>query len=89
MPSLRSLTRVRAIPLWVLLEVLVAANEQWREIAPDEREELRRLVAKSRGRPGNLTPRERERVQQIASQLDLRRLARELLPRVGRRVARR
>ena len=39
----------------------------WGALSADERRSLRDLVAKSRGRPSNLTLRERERVRALAA----------------------
>lgn len=88
MPSLSSLTRVRAVPFWLALELLYAANEQWRDVADQDRQRFTALIRKSRGLPNNLSPDERREVAEIVRQIDLRRLAGELLPRVGRRVIR-
>jgi hypothetical protein len=38
----------------------------WTALTPDERREVRRLVAKSRGRPGNLTRDEARRLGRLA-----------------------
>jgi hypothetical protein len=38
----------------------------WSALSPDERDEVRRLVAKSRGRPRNLTRQEARRLGQLA-----------------------
>jgi hypothetical protein len=88
MPSLRPLLRVRAVPFWLVLELLYAANEQWREVDERDRDKFLALVRKSRGLPGNLTNGERDEVARIARQVDLRRIAGELLPRLGRRMIR-
>jgi hypothetical protein len=39
----------------------------WAALTPDERRRLRDLIAKSKGRPSNLTERERQRVRVLAS----------------------
>jgi hypothetical protein len=88
-PSPRSLLRLRLLPWWLLYELANAASNQWRELEDADRERLRYLLGKSRGWPGNLTRRERDEVAQIAAQLDLRRLGRDVMPRVVERRLRR
>lgn len=39
----------------------------WAALTPDERRRMRELVAKSRGRPSNLTDRERQRIRELAA----------------------
>jgi hypothetical protein len=39
----------------------------WGALTPTERRRLRDLIAKSRGRPSNLTERERQRVRELAA----------------------
>ena len=39
----------------------------WKALTPAERSRLRDLIAKSRGRPGNLTERERTRIRELAA----------------------
>ena len=42
-------------------------KEGWNELSSTEREEIRKLVTKSRGRPRNLTKAETRRLGQLAS----------------------
>jgi hypothetical protein len=42
-------------------------QEGWNELTTAEREEIRKLVSKSRGRPRNLTKTETRRLGQLAS----------------------
>lgn len=39
----------------------------WEALTPSERARLRELITKSKGRPQNLTSRERDRVRQLAA----------------------
>jgi hypothetical protein len=68
----------------VLMEALMVAREHWSRLTPGERSHLTALVRKSRGRPGNLTPHERQDVRRIAGKLDLPGLGRNLAPFAGR-----
>jgi hypothetical protein len=46
--------------------VFLMLQAGWTELTADERAEARRLVSKSRGRPGNLTRAEASRLGQLA-----------------------
>lgn len=54
-------------PPWFVVAVWLArrASEAWRRMDADERADVRRLVTKSRGRPGTLTSAERDRLRSI------------------------
>ncbi|MGI8558641.1 MAG: hypothetical protein ACR2ND_10075 [Solirubrobacteraceae bacterium] len=81
-----SLARARFLPWWLLYELVTVANAQWKELTESDRERLRRLVLDSHGWPGNLTTSERREVQRIVSKIDLKRIAFDLVPAVGRRT---
>lgn len=70
----------RAIPWAVLLELVVVARDHWQKLTPGERAHLSALIKKSRGRPGNLTRRERADVRRLAVKLDLPALGRSVAP---------
>lgn len=66
----RRLPSTREIP-WAELRrrataVFLMLQAGWAELTADERAEARRLVSKSRGRPGNLTRNEASRLGQLA-----------------------
>ena len=68
--SRRRLPQARDIP-WTELRrramvVYLMLQAGWSELTTDEREEARRLVAKSRGRPRNLTGQETRRLGTLA-----------------------
>jgi hypothetical protein len=70
MPQKRRLPVPRDIP-WTELRkrastVFLMLQAGWAALTPAEREEARRLVAKSRGRPGNLTRAETRRLGALA-----------------------
>jgi hypothetical protein len=84
----------RALPWTRLLAVAqaaVATKRHWDKLTPEERRSLARLVRKSRGRPSNLSLRERNQLRRLVAKLELRRLGRDIaalaspLPRRGRR----
>jgi hypothetical protein len=74
--------RTRVLP-WVLLyELAGIAASEWRGLSASERDKLTRLVVKSRGWPANLSRRERAEVKRIVTKLDLKRVTREIVPKV-------
>ncbi len=71
----------RAIPVgWALVaaEAAIVARRHWGSLHPHSRRRMRELVAKSKGRPGQLTREERRELIHHVRQLDLRSLAAEL-----------
>jgi len=64
---------------------MVIARDHWDKLTPGERAHLSALVRKSRGRPGNLTARERADLRRLAAKLDLPALGRSVAP-VARRL---
>jgi hypothetical protein len=72
----------RALPIaWAFLvfEALMVARRHWGNLPPRSRERVRELVAKSKGRPGNLTSSERRELVKIAREVDLRTLSRDIV----------
>ncbi|MEA2307337.1 MAG: hypothetical protein QOH43_4617 [Solirubrobacteraceae bacterium] len=78
------LTRVRAIPWMIVLQAGMAAGHHWRHLDAHERTRLKHLIVLSKGRPGNLSAKERAEVKQLASKLDLPGLARAATSMGGR-----
>jgi hypothetical protein len=64
---------------------MVIARDHWEKLTPGERAHLSALVRKSRGRPGNLTARERGDLRRLAVKLDLPSMGRSVAP-VARRL---
>jgi len=85
MPRFRSLPRVKAVPWAVLLQAGAAAHRRWRELEESDRRRLSELVRKSRGRPGNLSARERADIRRLVGKLDVAGIGREVLPFSRRR----
>ena len=69
----------RAIP-WkrILAFAQVVLNRVTEDIPKRDRERLRKILAKSKGDPRNITPSERQDLLRILRQLDLQKLGREL-----------
>jgi len=88
-PGLR---RIRAVPWLLLFEVARGVHSHVMDsLSPAERQRVAEILRKSKGRPANVTSREREELKRLAGQLDFKRLGRDLVPRVvaGQRRRRR
>ena len=75
-----SVSRLKAIPWAMALQAGLVAREHWRKLTEKERSRLLELLGKARGRPGNLTAREREELKRLARKLDVPGFGRNLLP---------
>ena len=66
--------------MWALLaaEAAMVLRRHWGSLHPHSRVRMRELVAKSKGRPGNLTRDERRELIDHVRQLDLRALAADI-----------
>jgi len=76
----RTATR-RALPItWALIaaQAALASRRHWQLLNPHERERLREIVIKSKGRPWVLSPKERKELMQITRKLRLGRLSRDV-----------
>jgi DNA-binding CsgD family transcriptional regulator len=51
-------------------------------LSPTERRRVAQILRTSKGNPANVTPREREELRRLAGKLDLKRLGRDLAPRL-------
>jgi pheromone shutdown protein TraB len=79
------LTRVRAVPWIVVLELAVTLRKHWKRLTPPERARLGHLLKTSPGLPNRLTPRERAEVRRLVTKLEPAALAKSVLP-IGRRA---
>jgi DNA primase catalytic subunit len=86
------LARLRAVPWLLVFEVARGVHSHVMDtLTPAERKRVGEILRKSRGNPQNVTAREREELKRLAGRLDLKRLGRDLVPRVvagGRRKRR-
>jgi Spy/CpxP family protein refolding chaperone len=62
-------------PVWQVLA------RHWQNLTPTERQRLRELLSRSRGRPRNLNRREQQELRELVDKLDAPALARELYSR--------
>ena len=77
------LTRLRAIPWLLLFEVARGVRSHVMDtLSPAERRRVAEILRKSRGRPANVSARERDELRRLAGKIDLKRLAQDLAPRV-------
>jgi len=70
--------RIKALPWAALLQVVVVVGRRWRALSQKDRARLTGLLRSSRGRPGNLSIRERAELHRLLGKLDLRGIGREL-----------
>jgi hypothetical protein len=76
----------KAVPWFMAFEVLLAARDRWGQLTPSERDDLQRLLAKSRN-PKSFSPQDRARLKQLAGRMDLLGLGKAAV--VGHQSARR
>jgi hypothetical protein len=82
--------RARAVPWAVLLQGGLIIGKRWTALSAKERARLTELVRESRGRIGNLSVKERLELRKLARKLDVKGMARELVPLArGKRRGRR
>jgi hypothetical protein len=82
-------SRLRSAPWMLVLQAGFVASQHWRRLAPRERQRVLDLIRKGRGRPGNLTARERNELKSLAAKLDVKGMGKELMPIAGRSRKRR
>jgi hypothetical protein len=70
----------KAIPWMLVLDAAMIARDHWGRLPDRDRSELRRIVAKSRGRPSNLTDRERRELWRLVRALEPLTFGRRLMP---------
>lgn len=79
-PGLQQVARLRALPWILMLRAGVLMGERWTSLSDAERGRMLRLLRESRGRPGNLSSKERAELSKLLGKLDLKSAGRELLP---------
>jgi hypothetical protein len=83
------LTRIRAIPWLLLFEAARTFHSHVMDsLSPKDRRRVREILLASKGNPMKVTAVEREELRTIAGKLDVKRVARDLVPHVmdhGRR----
>jgi hypothetical protein len=77
------MARLRAVPWLLLFEIARGLHSHVMDaLSPAERRRVAQILRKSHGNPANVTSREREELRRLAGKLDLKRLGRDLGPRV-------
>jgi hypothetical protein len=74
-----TLERLKALPWVVILQVGVVVGNRWRALSEKDRARIASLVRRSRGRPGNLSAKERNELSKLLQRLDLKGLTGELV----------
>jgi len=87
--TMQRAARLRALPWAVLLRAGALIGERWTSLSASERARITRLVRGSRGRPGNLSTKERAELRKLVGKLDLGGVVREMVPIVRGRRGRR
>lgn len=90
LPAMPRLSRFRAVP-WLLLFEAVRTVQSHLDanLSAADRRRARDIVARAKGDPRRITPRDRDELKSIAQRLDLGSLGRDLLPHLGRARGRR
>jgi hypothetical protein len=83
------LDRLRAFPWVAIAQVGVVVGRRWRALSNKDRARLTRLARASRGRPGNLSAKERAELKWLLRKLDLKGIAAELFALTRQRQRRR
>jgi hypothetical protein len=79
------ITRVRAMPWVMVLQLAMTLRRHWKYLTPAERTQLATLVRKSQGSPAKLTPLERAEVRRLVRKLEPIAIARSVVP-IGRKA---
>lgn len=79
----------RALPWALVLQLAMAAREHWGALPPRDRDRLREIVRRTKGRPQALTPSDRAELREIARSADLPGLAHRIAVARGRGLGRR
>jgi len=79
------ITRVRAMPWVMVLQLAMTLRRHWKYLTPAERSRLASLLKQSQGQPNKLTPRERAEVRMLVRMLEAIAIARSVVP-IGRRA---
>jgi hypothetical protein len=74
------ISRVRAVPWVMVLQLAITLRRHWKYLTPVERTQLARLIRKSQGVPGRLTPKERADVRRLVRKLEPFAIARSVAP---------
>jgi hypothetical protein len=80
------ISRVRAVPWVVVLQLGMTLRRHWKYLTPEERLRLGALIKKSQGSPTKLTPHERADVRALVRKLEPFAMARSVAP-LGRKAA--
>lgn len=71
---------IKAVPWLLMMQAALTAREHWDVLTAAERTALTRLLRTAKGRPSNLTTRERAELRRLVGRLDLPGLGKDLMP---------
>jgi hypothetical protein len=71
---------VSALPWAAIAQAVMLIAQRWRSLSEKDRARLRKLVADSQGRAGNLSVKQRLELRALVRKLDLKGLVGELAP---------
>jgi hypothetical protein len=80
-------SRIKALPWLLLMELAWTLSQYWVRLPKNDRDELVRLLKKSKGMPHNLTRAELAELRRIVVALDLKSAAIKMAP-MGRKFRR-
>lgn len=73
---------------WALLgQAAIVLRDHWQQVPAHDRARLAELLKASKGRPANLTPKQRDELTAILRRFDVMKLGRDLAPIATRQVA--
>jgi hypothetical protein len=81
--------RLKTLPWVAVAQAGMVVARHWRALSAGDRARLAQLARKSGGRTGSLSRKERLELRKLVGRLDLKGMARELLPLTRRRRGRR
>ena len=76
---------IKGAPWLLVIHCALAARDHWGALEPADRAELARLLRTTRGRPSNLTVREKSELRRLVGKLDLPGLGKDLMPLATKR----
>ena len=81
--SVRALRRIPLARLLAAAEVLVVARQHYLKLAPDERRRFLTLIRRGRGRPSNLSKKERMELAALIAKAEPRLFAQLIVERLA------
>lgn len=77
----------KPVKLALFGQAAIVLRDHWQQIPAADRARLTELLKASKGRPGKLTPRQRDELAAIVKRVDVMAISRDLAPIATRNVA--